>query len=72
MSKPEDHFRKGLELKTRDWRESRDKRELPPEKLFNIIASVDGEKRAIEKMMDLGFDVSQWIKVESEEENESS
>lgn len=51
-----------LELKQRDWRKPRQQHELTPEKLFSILASVDGEQRALEKMIDLGVDVSQWIK----------
>lgn len=51
-----------LELKQRDWRKPRTERELTPEKLFSILASVDGEQRALEKMIDLGVDISQWIK----------
>ena len=62
--------KRNLELRLRDWRKPRENRELSPEKLFSILASVDGEKRAIEKMMDLGCDVSQWIKVEGEDKTE--
>jgi len=51
-----------LELKRRDWRKPRTENELTPEKLFSILASVDGEQRALEKMMDLGVDISRWIK----------
>lgn len=62
--------KRNLELKSRDWRKPRESRELTPEKLFAILASVDGEKRAIEKMMELGCDVSQWIKTEGEDKAE--
>lgn len=56
--------KRNIELKSRDWRKPRESGGLTPEKLFSILASVDGEKRTIEKMMDLGCDVSQWIEGE--------
>lgn len=51
-----------LEPKRQNWRKPRTENELTPEKLFSILASVEGEQRALEKMMDLGVGVSQWIK----------
>lgn len=56
--------KRSLELKRRDWRKPRTEHELSPEKLFSILASVDGEKRALEKMMELGIDVSRWVKTD--------
>ena len=54
--------KRDIELKRRDWREPRAEHELTPKKLFSILASIEGEQRALEKMIDLGVDVSQWIK----------
>lgn len=62
--------KRNIELKPRGWRKPRESGELTPEKLFSILASVDGEKRAIEKMIDLGCDVSQWVKTEGEDKTE--